>query len=283
MTHLYIVSTPIGNLGDISYRAVEVLRAAARILAEDTRRTRILVRHYGIDTPLISLHAHNEAERQRRVLGWLDAGEELALVSDAGTPLLSDPGARIVQAVLRAGHGVVPVPGPSAALAALVASGMEVEPFTFFGFTPRAGRARSERLAAVGDLEHTAVLYESPARLSRLLQDLEKVCGPERPVAVARELTKVHEEIRRGTMVELAGYYREHPVRGEVVVVVGGRPSRAVGLEVDEAAAFELAAALLSQGERPTAAARELARRTGLSRQRAYGIVQSAAGGGLEG
>lgn len=272
MSRLYIVSTPIGHLGDITLRGLEVLQSVDRILAEDTRRTAILCREHGITTPLVSLHEHNEAARARQVLDWLGAGESLALVSDAGTPLVSDPGSRLVRVVVESGHEVVPVPGASAVLAALVASGLSVEPFTFYGFVARSGRERSERLDEVAALRHTAVLYESPGRLVKLLEDLEARVGPERRVMVARELTKLHEEHRRGTLAEVAAHYREAGVRGEVVVVLEG--GGGVSAAVDEEAASVLAAALLEEGGRPSVVAREVARRLGIPRNRAYEIVQ---------
>lgn len=274
MSLLYVVSTSIGNLADMTYRAVAVLGEVDRILAEDTRRTRILLQHYGLEKPLYSAHAHNEAARAAQLLEWLEAGESVALVSDAGTPLISDPGARIVQGVIEAGHRVVPVPGASALLAALVGAGVEAEPFTFYGFTPRSGRARSERLAEVASLGHTAVLYEAPGRLARLLRELAEVCGGERRAVVARELTKIHETFSRGTLAELAAYYDQEPVRGEVVLVVAGSEvtgSAEASLEELERAAREL----LGEGLRPSAAARELSRLHGLSRNRAYEIVHS--------
>jgi 16S rRNA (cytidine1402-2'-O)-methyltransferase len=275
MSILYIVSTPIGNLGDVTHRALAVLRDADRVLAEDTRRTAILLRHYDIQTPLISAHEHNEAARGAQIVAWLDAGETLALVSDAGTPLLSDPGERIAREVIAAGHEIVPVPGASALLAAVVAAGLPVVPFTFFGFVPRAGGERDALLERLTALEHTAVLYESPARLQRLLKDLSARCGEARPVAVARELTKLHETIVRGTLAEAVAYYDERPaVKGEVVVVLGGAPAPAAP---DAASAAALARTLLAGGTRPSAVARELARRTGLSRNDAYTITLAQA------
>ena len=278
MSRLYIVSTPIGNLGDMTHRGIEILRQAARVLAEDTRRTGILLRHYEVATPLVSLHEHNEAARSGEVLGWLDAGEDLALVSDAGTPLLSDPGARLVAQVVDRGHEVVPVPGASAILAALVASGIEPEPFTFLGFVERGGAARRARLARLAVLEHAAVLFESPNRLPRLLSDLLETCGPDRRAAVARELTKVHETVVRGTLAELVAYYQGRDVRGEVVVVLAGRAARpAQEAREQESVAAVLAAALLERGERPSAVARELTRRLGMPRNAAYEMVQRLA------
>jgi 16S rRNA (cytidine1402-2'-O)-methyltransferase len=275
MSQLYIVSTPIGNLGDITYRAVQVLSAVHRVLAEDTRRTSILLRHYSITTPLVSAHAHNEEARSEQILGWLDAGQDLALVSDAGTPLLSDPGARIVQRVIAGGHDIVPVPGPSALLACLVASGLDNETFTFFGFIARSGQARAVRLAQIATLQHTAVVYEAPTRIARLVTDLAKVCGPDRRVAVGRELTKLHEEFFRGTLVDAQRYYEDRVVRGEVVLALEGASSEAA--PVDREDAHSLAVELLRGGDRPSTVARELARRLSLPRREAYDIALTAA------
>lgn len=271
MAELYIVSTPIGNLTDITYRAVEVLNSVDRVLAEDTRRTAILFRHYGIRTPLVSAHAHNEAARTQQLLAWLADGERIALVSDAGTPLLSDPGARIVQTVAGAGYRVTPIPGASALLAALVASGLPPEPFTFFGFPPRSGRDRSALMQRLRDLDHTAVLYESPNRVVRLLHDLMESCGAERGVVVARELTKVHETFVRGTLSDVVAYYDIERPRGEVVVMIAG----AVAAPPEPADAEQLVRELLAAGRSPRDAAREAARCTGLSRNQAYEIALS--------
>jgi 16S rRNA (cytidine1402-2'-O)-methyltransferase len=279
---LYLVSTPIGNLGDLSRRAADILGSVDRVLAEDTRRTRILLDHLELRTPLVSLHAHNEGARVDRVLEWLEAGETLALVSDAGTPLLSDPGDRLVPAVLGAGHAVVPVPGASAILAALVASGLPTVPFTFLGFVPRKGKERKALLERVAESPDTVVLFESPERLLTLLSALAELCGQDRPAAVARELTKLHEEVARGTLAELAAYYGERGVRGEICLVVGPAPPAERSRETDEAAAGALARALLAGGESPSRAAREVGRRLGISRSEAYRIVHSLpdSGGG---
>jgi 16S rRNA (cytidine1402-2'-O)-methyltransferase len=270
---LFVVSTPIGNLGDLSPRAAETLLAADRILAEDTRRTRVLADHAGARAPLVSLHAHNEAERTERVLAWLDAGETLALVSDAGTPLVSDPGVRLVRAVTEAGHRVVPIPGPSAALAALVGSGFGADRFTFLGFPERKGAARAALLERIAESREPIVLFESPQRLGRLLDDLAQACGPERRVSVARELTKIHEEFERGTLSEVAAYYRQHPPRGEVSVVVGPADEPTGSDQGVEDEARRVARTLLEGGMKPSAAAREVARRLALGRNAAYRIV----------
>jgi len=272
MPTLYIVSTPIGNLGDITHRAVETLKAVDRVLAEDTRRTAILFKHYGISTPLYSAHEHNEAARVAQILSWLGEGEDLALVSDAGTPLLSDPGARIVQAVLETGHTVVPIPGASALLAALVASGISPEPFTFYGFLPRSGRERKDGLAAIADCRHTVVLYEAPGRVAKLLADLVAACGDDRRIAVGREMTKLHETFVRGTLHEVSAYYQDQQVRGEVVVVLAGAAEPA---PISDESAEELAHRLLQGGATPRDAAKEIAQVLNLPRNRAYEITLS--------
>jgi 16S rRNA (cytidine1402-2'-O)-methyltransferase len=276
MPKLYIVSTPIGHLADMTHRAVETLRAVQRVLAEDTRRTGILFKHYDISTPLYSAHEHNEAARVAQILSWLSEGEDLAIVSDAGTPLLSDPGARIVQAVIAAGHDVVPIPGASALLSALVGSGFEPEPFTFFGFLERSGRERKEVLAAITALPHTAVVYEAPGRVVKLLDDLISLCGDERRVVVARELTKIHETFVRGTLREVRDYYHDEQIRGEVVVVLEGAAEETSD---PSAAADEMARQLLASGISPSEAARQIAKSTGLARNKAYELALSISKG----
>lgn len=275
---LYLVSTPIGHLGDLTLRAGEVLASVDRVLVEDTRRTRVLLDHLHVRTPMVSLHAHNEAERLESVLGWLGAGESLALVSDAGTPLMSDPGERLVPAVIEAGYAVVPIPGPSAILAALVASGLPTVPFTFLGFPPRKGKERSSFLERVAESRDTVVLFESPERLRALLEALQDACGPERRGAVARELTKLHEEVIRGTLAELGAYYSGGRIRGEVCVVVEGAAFVPSPPGADEEAGRALARSLLEQGMSPSRAAREVGRIVGLPRSVAYRIVHALPG-----
>lgn len=271
---LYIVSTPIGNLEDLTFRAARILGEVDGILAEDTRRTAILLRHLELNTPVRSLHEHNEETRIGECLERLAGGQDLALVSDAGTPLVSDPGERLVTRALEAGRAVVPVPGPSAVTTALVVAGFPVSPFTFLGFPPRKGRERDELLERVAGAAETVVLFESPERTARFLEELAQRTEPERRAAVARELTKLHEEVRRGTLGDLAAYYEEHPPRGEVTVVVGPAAVEAVSREVDAAAVEALATALLAEGRSPSRTAREVARRLGVPRNRAYTLVQ---------
>jgi 16S rRNA (cytidine1402-2'-O)-methyltransferase len=276
---LYIVSTPIGNLADITRRAAEVLASADVVLAEDTRRTSILLRHLGIQTRLVSAHEHNEAGRAGTVVAMLGEGKQVALVSDAGTPLLSDPGAVIVRQVVAAGFDVVPVPGASALLSALVASGIEADTFTFAGFPPRKGAERAELLEEVASSRRATVLYESPNRVARLLADIAEAAGSDRRVAVARELTKMHEEFFRGTAAEAAAHFADREVLGEIVVVVAGRTADAPAEgAVDELAARSMADALLAQGQSPSGIAKELRRRLGISRNDAYRVAQEAAG-----
>ena len=282
MSTLYIVATPIGNLSDASARSLEVLGAVDGILAEDTRRTRKLLARFDLRMSLTSLHEHNEASRIPRVVARLDAGENLALVSDAGTPLLSDPGERLVRAVLDAGHTVTPVPGPSAILSALMGAGFPTVPFIFRGFVPRRGKPRKVMLEQIAAAPETSVVFESPERVATLLRALVALVADDRQVVVAREMTKIHEEFFRGTMAEAARYYAENKARGEVTVVVSPRPP-AEGMElVDEAAARALARALLDEGLTLSRAAREVSSRLGIAKNAAYEIVHSIEGSSEE-
>lgn len=241
---LHIVSTPIGNLGDLSPRAVEILRSVKAVLAEDTRHTRVLGDRYDIRTAMIAYHEHNEAKATPGLVARLLGGDSLALVSDAGTPLLSDPGSRLVRAAIDAGVPVSPVPGASALLAALAGAGLATDRFTFFGFLARKGGDRTRAIGEIAALAHTAVLYEAPNRVAETLAELEAAGAGEREAVVARELTKQFEEFRRGTVRELARYYEEHDARGEIVLLVAGA-SPAV---VDEARLRERAATLRAEG-----------------------------------
>ena len=240
---MYVVSTPIGNMGDFSFRAVETLRSVAAVLAEDTRHTRHLLDRYEIGVPLVAYHEHNEAKATPGLIKRLQEGESLALVSDAGTPLLSDPGARLVRAAVEAGLRVSPVPGASALLAALVASGLDADRFTFFGFLARKGPERRAALDDIVAATHMAVLYEAPNRVADTLAELAGAGAGERATVVARELTKQYEELRRGTVAELAAYYGDTPPRGEVVILIAGRIPRATSEDELRARATELRAA----------------------------------------
>ncbi|MEO7520179.1 MAG: 16S rRNA (cytidine(1402)-2'-O)-methyltransferase [Gemmatimonas sp.] len=219
---LHVVSTPIGNLADISLRALAVLQQVATVYCEDTRQSRTLLSRYGIRTPMVALHEHNEARAVPQVLERLRRGEALALISDAGTPLVSDPGGRLTEAVAAAGLRIVPVPGASATLAALVASGISAHPFTMLGFLPRKGGERSDMMRMATSLPHSVVLFEAPGRTAETLRELAAASNGSRTAVVARELTKRFEEIRRGTLDELAAYYENAPPRGEIVIVLAG-------------------------------------------------------------
>jgi len=235
---LVVVATPIGNLGDLSPRAIEALAAADVIACEDTRRTRKLLSHADVRAKvLMAVHDHNEASQVPAILDHLDHGVRVALVTDAGTPGISDPGQRVVAAAGDAGHDVVVVPGPSAAIAALVVSGLPSERFVFEGFLPRKGRERAERLGLIAGERRTTVIYEAPNRVARTMQDLLDACGPTRRVAVARELTKVHEDVWRGSLAAAAERAVVTEARGEhVVVLEGALEPVAAGDDVIEAA-----------------------------------------------
>ncbi len=219
---LYVVATPIGNLEDITLRALRVLKEVDFIAAEDTRHTLTLLRHYQIEKPLISYHQWNEARRTAEFVGRLQAGQSIALVSDAGTPGISDPGARIIEACIAAGVAVVPVPGPSALVTALVASGLDTQEFRFLGFMPNKSGQRQRLLASLVNETCTLVIYESPFRLIKFLEDARAIFG-ERRMVVARELTKKFEEILRGTPADILRQLEGRSIKGEFVVVIEGR------------------------------------------------------------
>ncbi|TMD20897.1 MAG: 16S rRNA (cytidine(1402)-2'-O)-methyltransferase [Chloroflexi bacterium] len=225
MGTLYLVATPIGNLDDITLRAVHVLESAPLIAAEDTRHTLKLLTHFGLRRPLISLHAHNEARQLETILNRLEQ-HDVALVSDAGTPALSDPGVRLVSAAVAAGYPVVPVPGPSAVLAALVSSGLPTNQFTFLGFLPRKRGELERVIKDAGEAKRTFVFFESPHRVQKTLAIMASALGP-RSLVVAREITKVHEEFLRGTPATLLEHFAKSPPRGELTVVVAGSDWRA--------------------------------------------------------
>jgi 16S rRNA (cytidine1402-2'-O)-methyltransferase len=269
---LYIVSTPIGNMGDFTFRAVEILKAVAVVLAEDTRHTRHLLDRYEITTPLASYHEHNEAKSTPALIARLRDGESMALVSDAGTPLLSDPGSRLVKAAADAGITVTPVPGASALLAALVASGLDLDRFTFFGFLTRTGGDRRRALDEITETRHTVVLYESPNRLAATLTELEQRGNGNRSAVVAREMTKQFEEVRRGTVSELRAYYEDRQPRGEIVLMIGA----AAQAEVGEAEVRERVMALRASGMSARDVAATVADELGVSKKVAYRLSQNS-------
>jgi len=270
---LYVVATPLGNLGDLSPRAADTLKQAAVVAAEDTRHTKPLLAHVGSRADLVSFHAHSTERALERLLRLLGAGTDVALVTDAGTPTVSDPGAELVVAARERGIPVVTIPGPTAVAAALAVSGLHADRYVFLGFLPRKGADRRRLLQTIATSEWTVVLFEAPNRVAELLSDLAEACdgGADRLASVSREMTKVFEETRAGTLAELAGYYADAPPRGEVTVVVAGTgKARPVEIPIDPETR---ARALLAQGMTRKNVAEQVAEETGISRNTAYRLV----------
>lgn len=266
---LHVVATPIGNLRDITIRALATLAAADAVLAEDTRVTRTLLAHYGITTPLLAYHEHSTDAVRARMVERLREGQALALVSDAGTPLVSDPGFKLVQAAIEASIPVTPVPGASAVMTALVAAGLPTDRFFFEGFLPQKAGARRNRLEALTGLPGTLVLFESPHRLPEMLADAAEVLGPERPAAVTRELTKLYETVRRGTLGHLSALFAEEGApKGEIVVLIGTGPEAAPEADGDAALDAALRTALARHSIKDAASL--VSDETGLKRRLVY-------------
>jgi 16S rRNA (cytidine1402-2'-O)-methyltransferase len=274
---LYVVATPIGNLEDITYRAVRILREAGLIACEDTRHTRKLLDHYGIEGKLVSYHEHNEAERSRELIERLHEGLSVAQVSDAGMPGISDPGYRVIKSAIEQGIAVVPVPGPSALIVALAASGLPTDAFEFRGFLPAKSGQRRTELESIRPREHTMIFYEAPHRIHESIDDIVAVLGPERPIVIARELTKVHEEFLRGTVREVAENIRDRELKGEITILIG----KAVPSERSEA--LDLGARLQEimrqQNLDEKAALKVLAKERGVSKSEVYREVQRGSKG----
>jgi 16S rRNA (cytidine1402-2'-O)-methyltransferase len=266
---LILVATPIGNMGDLSPRAIDALRTADAICCEDSRRTGRLLAHAGIErsSPLLVVNDHTEAARTGDVLARLARGERVAVVTDAGMPGISDPGERLVRAAAADGYVVEVVPGPSAAVAALVASGLPTGRFVFEGFLPRKGSGRTQRLFELVDERRTVVIYEAPHRLARTLADLVDAFGGDRQVAIARELTKLHEEVWRGTLGDAVAWVAQREPRGEFVLVLDGAPAPADATDDDVRVAVDAA---LGRGLSPRDAAAVVATALGVPKRRAY-------------
>jgi 16S rRNA (cytidine1402-2'-O)-methyltransferase len=265
---LYVVATPIGNLADITLRALRVLGEVDVIAAEDTRTTRKLLAHHAIRTPLVSYHDHNESVRTPDLLARLQKGESVAIVSESGTPAISDPGYRLISEAIAAGMAVEPVPGPSAILAAIVVSGLPSDAFVFEGFLPRRSTERRRRLEALASDPRTLVLFEAPHRVDASAADLLEVLG-DRRVALCRELTKMHEEVRRTTLSELVASLKRRPVKGEIVLVVDGATAAAPDLE----GAVKEALELIGDGQSVREATRAVATERGVPRRALYDRV----------
>lgn len=270
---MQVIATPIGNMGDVSARARQALQSADAVAAEDTRHSGALLHALGIARPLLSLHAHNETQRVPEILARLAAGETIALVSDAGTPLLSDPGYELVRAAVDAGIEVESIPGPSAITAALAIAGLPVSRFCFEGFLPARERERRAHLSTLAEEPRTLVFFEAPHRIAATLDDLAAELGGERRAVVARELTKAHETIYRGSLAELArrAQSEENFTRGEITLVVAGAARAASGVDT---ALLRRAADLLSKELSPSRAAAIAAQLTGATRSEAYALIQ---------
>ncbi len=266
---LFLVATPIGNLQDISPRALETLRSVDLIACEDTRHTLKLLNHYGIRNRLVSYHEHNEHERVDQLMNELGAGRSVAIVSDAGTPGICDPGFRIVDAARRAGIAVIPIPGPAAFVSALIASGLATDSVFFGGFLPSKRSERIRRLESAGAIPATLVFYETPHRLARALADCESVLGNRR-ACVARELTKLHESIVDGTIGELAKRFAAEPVKGEIVLVIARAEPEASGSAPTANTLADRVANLEADGADPKSALKQAAKEFGLGKSEAY-------------
>jgi 16S rRNA (cytidine1402-2'-O)-methyltransferase len=266
---LYVVATPLGNLGDLTYRGAEILKSVPVVAAEDTRRTRQLLNHLDAHPRLMSFHAHSPDSRFTDILAELERGRDVALVSDAGTPVISDPGAELVAEVRRKGMQVVPIPGLTAVAAALSVSGLPGDRYLFLGFIPRKGKERTQFLERAAREQWTVVFYEAPNRLVELLTDLEAVAGGERPAVVAREMTKLHEEVRAGSLTELSAYFSGHEVRGEITLILAGTGVPFIPL-VEAVDIEQRARELLAQGVTRKGAVQQLVEETGMARNEVY-------------
>jgi 16S rRNA (cytidine1402-2'-O)-methyltransferase len=268
---LYVVATPLGNLGDLSPRAADTLQHVAVVAAEDTRHSKPLLSHAGSRAELVSFHAHSSERALDRLLRILSEGRDVALITDAGTPAISDPGVELVAAARERGIPIVTIPGPTAVAASLAVSGISGDRYLFLGFLPRKGSDRRRFLLTVAQSEWTVVLFEAPNRVTDLLADLAEVCGPDRRAAVSRELTKVFEETRSGTLQELSEHYAEAPARGEVTVVIAGTGKQHI--EERSPDPHERARNLLAEGLSRKDVANRIAEETGISRNTAYRLV----------
>jgi 16S rRNA (cytidine1402-2'-O)-methyltransferase len=273
---LYVVATPIGNLEDISYRAVRVLKEADLIACEDTRHTAKLLHHYGIDKPTVSYHEHNEAARAEELVAKMEQGLNVAQVSDAGMPGISDPGYRVIKLAIERGVGVVPIPGASAVVAALAASGLPTDSFQFLGFLPARSGERRTLLESVRDAQQTIVVYEAPHRIAETVRDIVELLGAERPVVLARELTKVHEEFIRGSAAEVLARLEQREAKGEITLLIGKSEGRAEGVKKDIAS--RLQEIMREQQLDENGALKVLAKERGVSKSEAYRELQRMRG-----
>ncbi|MEQ9620495.1 16S rRNA (cytidine(1402)-2'-O)-methyltransferase [Coleofasciculus chthonoplastes] len=273
MGTLYVVGTPIGNLEDMTFRAIRILQTVDTIAAEDTRHTGKLLQHFQIKTPQISYHQHNRQQRLPELLNQLTTGKTIALVTDAGMPSISDPGYELVQAAIEAGILVIPIPGATAGITALSASGLPTDRFVFEGFLPASGQERQQRLEVLAAESRTLIFYESPYRLQQTLQDFATIFSPSRQIVLARELTKLHEQFWRGTIEDAIAYYTDHEPKGEFTLILAGAPAEIPVLS--EAALKAELSQLINQGLSRSQAARQLSHLTNLPRRQLYQMALS--------
>ena len=274
---LFLVPTPIGNLNDMTYRAVETLQEADLIAAEDTRNTKNLLNHFEISTDLISFHEHNTASRIPELIEKMQQGLKIAQVSDAGTPSISDPGKELVKAAIKADIAVIPLPGATASTTALIASGISPQPFYFYGFLPRKGKERTEALINLANREETTIVYESPYRVQKTLQDLQEKFGGERQITLARELTKLHEAFLRGSLDDVIEYYQTNEPKGEYVLIIAGKPAEQTEAMSDDQI-ISAVDNLIEAGKKPNQAIKEIATQNELKKQTVYNLYHQIEG-----
>ncbi|WP_368790739.1 16S rRNA (cytidine(1402)-2'-O)-methyltransferase [Companilactobacillus farciminis] len=268
---LFLVPTPIGNLEDMTFRAVNTLKDVDLVAAEDTRNTKNLLNHFDIPTELISFHEHNTAQRIPELIEKMNQGLKIAQVSDAGAPSISDPGKELVKAAIKEEIPVVPLPGATASITALIASGISPQPFYFYGFLPRKGKERTQALNNLAKREETTIVYESPYRVKKTIQDLIDNFGGDRQITLARELTKIHEAFLRGSLDQVASYYEENDPKGEYVLIIAGKPEEVTQAESDDDLVGSVDK-LIAQGLKPNKAIKEVATQNGLKKQEVYNL-----------
>ncbi|KRL66442.1 16S rRNA (cytidine(1402)-2'-O)-methyltransferase [Companilactobacillus versmoldensis] len=274
---LFLVPTPIGNLNDMTYRAVQTLKDVDLVAAEDTRNTKNLLKYFEITTDLISFHEHNTASRIPELVEKLNSGLDIAQVSDAGTPSISDPGKELVKAAIKEDISVVPLPGATASTTALIASGISPQPFYFYGFLPRKGKERTDALIDLANRNETTIVYESPYRVQKTLADLAENFGNDRQIVLARELTKLHEAFLRGSLTQVIDYYSEHDPKGEYVLIIAGKPESKTETMSDDQI-IEAINRLIEAGNKPNKAIKEIAAQNDLKKQTVYNLYHNIEG-----